>query len=137
VGIRSKLAEVLTRKKLHGDDLRAWLHDQEIAASKRAKEEAKSYRSRPRGVDRVPDKLKGLSQKTEYIVKHEDDNYKSRRAMAKFSGSRVERVAKEDISPFRARKNYKPKASKGRKIKGTLRSSINKPHVNPHRSKFI
>jgi hypothetical protein len=137
MGIRSKLAEVLTRKKAHGDDLRAWLHDQEIAASKRAKEEAKNHRSGPRGVNRVPANLQGLAPTEKYVIRHEDDNYKTRRAMAKFSGGRMERVAKEDIPPFRARKNYKPKASKGRRIKGSLRSSTNQSHVNPKRSKFI
>lgn len=144
MGIKAKLTEVLTRKKAHGDDLRAWLHDRELAASKRAKEEAKNRRTGPRGVNRVPAHLQGLAPTTKYIVKNEDDNYAARRRMAKFTSTRSERTPTEVIAPMRNKREipnspvkqvlHKSKSSKGRKTKGTLRSSANRPHVNPRRS---
>lgn len=131
-----KLKDALARQKAHGESLREWLQDRAKKAAEYEKEKTKEFRSRPRGVDRVPDRLKFGTEPPKVIVAHEDDNYESRRRMAKFSGGRVERVPREDIPAFKARPGYKPKASKGRKIKGTLRPSTNRPHINPARSKF-
>lgn len=139
--------KVIKKQKEHGTELREWLHERSVAAQKKTKEKEIEYNKRPRGVDRVPDRLKGLSVTVKPVSVQADDNYQFRRGMAKFTGKRTERVTVEVIPVMRGKRDnpkspvklviHKPKASKGRLIKGNLAPTHNTPHVNPERSKFI
>lgn len=148
----SKFKDKLTRKLLkkqkeHGTELREWLHERSVAAQKKSKEKQIEYNKRPRGVDRVPDRLKGLAPTVKPVSVQADDNYFVRRAWAKATGKRTERVTVEVIPIMRGKRAnpkspvkvvvHRPKASKGRKVRGNLAPTHNTPHVNPERSKFV
>lgn len=66
---RQQLAKRREQRRF-GDSLREWFHDREIAAERRRTERAAQKPLTGRGVDRVPERLRGLEVKPEWVHRH-------------------------------------------------------------------
>lgn len=71
---RQQLAKRRAQRSF-GDSLRAWLHDRELAAEKRRTLRKKLKPKGGRGVDRVPDRLRGLAVHPEWVHQHSGQPY--------------------------------------------------------------
>ena len=67
------------KRRTRSESIRQLLEDRSKRSRKAAAEARKARNALPRGVDRVPDRLKGLQSKGQQLVTHEDDNYATRR----------------------------------------------------------
>jgi hypothetical protein len=76
-------ADALRQQRTLAERLTVWRDERRAAAHKRAKE---NRHTGPRGVDRVPDRLRVHPEPPAYLVKHTDANYRTRRDRALWSG---------------------------------------------------
>jgi hypothetical protein len=122
-----KIRDILRRQKAHGDDLRAWQEDNLVKSQKEVRINEATWRSQPRGVNRVPEHLRGLSVMSTPVVEHYGDNRQMRRARAQ---------------ALRAKSPVRQGLAKSHKLGGTklgmtvmeTRPGTNQPYYNPART---
>lgn len=137
VEARRTVRQAVTDRKQNIQD---WFTKKAEASEKAAKEARKERNSQPRGVDRVPERLRNLGGHSYTpIAEYNDDNRASRRAMALMDRERPERVPRETIFHKRDNKGeltnekVEVKPSKGPAAKPYMRRGSNVPYVNPRR----
>lgn len=124
---RAARALAKANQKEKSSNLQDWLTKRKEASEKAAKEARIERDKKPRGVNRVPEHLQGLTGATyKSDVHHNDDNYQTRRAMGKMRRDRYKRVPRETL-PF----YDKAESTKGPAQKVYTRGGSNQPYYKP------
>lgn len=88
--------------------IRDWFDQRREAADKRRRDRAERPATGGRGVDRVPQHLRGLGPRPEYFVQHTGMNYASRRRWANSTGRRL--PSSENVPHVNLARDRKPGA---------------------------
>ena len=78
--------DALREQRTMAERLTIWREDRREAARKRNKEARKNRRTGPRGVNRVPERVRVHPAAPVAVVSYTDDNYRTRRNRALWSG---------------------------------------------------